>query len=187
MNKRAASILEYSIIFVVVALVMFAMSNYIKRSFQGQVKDMADNFIGGGNEMQSADYYANAIADSNSVTNTGSNMIANDMLGGARGIDLNEIKQLSSNSLVIDTHRLLDTAPSVSASLSDASVAQSESINQASIATQAELEASAAGVASNQIANQTSSANQTSGTNQTSNASGAETSLNQALNTEMPW
>ena len=121
MNKRAASVLEYSIIFGIIAIVLFAMSTYIKRSFQGQVKDMADNFIGGGNQMQAADYYVNAIVSSNSTSNSSSNMTATDMLGGARAISLNEVAQSSSSSNVVDTRRIIDTT-GVSGALSDSGV-----------------------------------------------------------------
>ncbi|MFH0763270.1 MAG: hypothetical protein V1925_05225 [Candidatus Omnitrophota bacterium] len=44
-NRIANSVTEYAIILVLISLVFMAMNTYIKRGFQGKIKELTDNFI----------------------------------------------------------------------------------------------------------------------------------------------
>jgi len=50
--ELANSLVEYAFILGVVVLALSMMNIYVKRGFQGRVKDMTDYFIGGGREVQ---------------------------------------------------------------------------------------------------------------------------------------
>jgi len=117
--------LEYTTIFGIIAIALFAMSTYIRRSFQAQVKDMADNFISEGSANQAADSQVKSIATSNASSKSSSNMEVRDLLKGARSVRSNEVSESSSQSRVEDTRKSTDE--STDAELSDASVVYQES------------------------------------------------------------
>jgi Flp pilus assembly pilin Flp len=126
---RGASVLEYGIIFGIVAIVLFAMTTYAKRAFQGEVKDLTDNFISSGLEEQASDTYVRAQGSSNSSSNAASGMIITDALGGARSLRVNETSESKSSSIVIDYKGLVDASVSGGDGISFPNVTRCSSAN----------------------------------------------------------
>ena len=102
-NRAANSIVEYSIILMVVAIALTVMNTYIKRGLQGGLKDMADGFIGSGNSMQAADANPTANTVSNQTTNSNSTFTDQMFLGGSRETGDMEASIVNAQSTVTDT------------------------------------------------------------------------------------
>ncbi len=102
MNKKASSLLEYSIILGVVSLVLITMNLYIKRGVQGKVKDMTDYFIG---REQIVEINPTATTNSRNTSVANSTVNSNVLVGGGRRITTTETANINASSRVIDTGR----------------------------------------------------------------------------------
>jgi hypothetical protein len=115
-NKRAASILEYSIMLGLIVLVFYVMNTYIKRSMQANVKDGTDYFLGGGNVMQDEEVYPRSVSTSNVSSNSSSNIVSKDMIGGSKVYAGDEYQRSDSRYKTVDTKSLVDAEPAGSTS-----------------------------------------------------------------------
>lgn len=113
-NRKANSIIEYSLIIGIVALALSMMNIYIKRGVQGRVKDMADFFIGGGKQMQDSTTNARAISDSRTENTSRSLLTSRDILGGAREIGISDDLDIQAETRVEDIKKIIVPDASVS-------------------------------------------------------------------------
>lgn len=95
MNKSANTFLEYVIILGVISAALLGMNTYIKRGFQGQLKEMTDYFISNSSNSQLVQVNPST---SHSNTISGANIDSADFIGGGTALSLSETRNIKAVS-----------------------------------------------------------------------------------------
>jgi len=94
-NQAAASLIEYAIILGVVSAVLMGMSTYVKRGFQGRLKEMTDYFI---SDKQVAEVNPTATTSSSTDRTQGATGTTEAFIGGGTSASLLEEASISATS-----------------------------------------------------------------------------------------
>ncbi len=95
-TQAGSSFLEYAIILGVISAVLMGMNTYIKRGIQARLKEMTDYFISSEQVVELNPTTSSQDTVVNATLNNAS------LIGGGQTLDLSEIKNIHSTSLVED-------------------------------------------------------------------------------------
>lgn len=99
---KGQNLTELALIIGVVGLVLIAMEVYVRRGFQGKVKDLTDNMIGSEQAAYEQDTSGLEVNTSTSELTSSSTMTSTELKGGERSLTGSETTTNAYNSTTED-------------------------------------------------------------------------------------